>query len=332
MEMKRVLLIEDEAGLRRNLAVSLKQENFEIEPCENGVKGLERLETLLKNGVQIDYVLTDIRLPDIDGMKLLKVIKSKYPGIPVVVMSAYGNDSIQKEIEIEKGDGFIDKPFDNSDLTRIFNNLSKKSAHGRPEISKNLSTKSVSGYAMIKIKNTEDFYSIYQKIYFMDNILYCDATKGEFDLFVLMQAQDYESLVQIIQNKIMKIKGISQVDYMEVTSPVLDEKLSAVVSSVDEILEKDFVSEKGNIVRSSGSVATYVMLEIEKEKFESLYPSLHFCENVVHCDVTRGSYDFVLLIQTESFEEMDRIISEKIRPLDGIIRIKKAPIVKILEM
>ena len=80
---KNVLLIDDEAGLRRSVSVGLMQKGYHTEPCESGMKGLETLETLKKRQMPLECAIVDVRLPDIDGFKLLKVIKSYYPDLPV---------------------------------------------------------------------------------------------------------------------------------------------------------------------------------------------------------------------------------------------------------
>jgi DNA-binding response OmpR family regulator len=75
---KNVLLIDDEAALRRHVSMGLMQQGYHTEPCENGMKGLETLDTLMKRKMAPECAIVDIRLPDIDGLKLLKVIKSCY--------------------------------------------------------------------------------------------------------------------------------------------------------------------------------------------------------------------------------------------------------------
>ncbi|MGD0232470.1 MAG: response regulator, partial [Syntrophorhabdales bacterium] len=72
---KNVLLIDDEASLRRSVAIGLMQKGYQTEPCENGMKGLNTLETFRKKHISLSCAVVDVRLPDIDGLKLLNVIK-----------------------------------------------------------------------------------------------------------------------------------------------------------------------------------------------------------------------------------------------------------------
>ncbi|HPZ07573.1 MAG TPA: response regulator [Candidatus Eremiobacteraeota bacterium] len=331
---KRILLIDDEPALRRNLTMFLLQENYEVEPCESGLKGLNKLEMYRKTGLSVDCVITDLRLPDIDGIKLLKVIKNKYPQIPVIIISGYGNNNIIKEIETEKGDGYLDKPFTSEELTNLLKKVAEKHFEtitpGKINTEKKSQEKTISAYAMLRFRNSNSLIPAFRELYFMDNILYCDATGGNYDIILLLQGNEMEEIEKIIQ-KIKKLDDLEDIDLMTVKKPVLDENLTHIISSIEEALQKDKL--KGEYIndRKFPGLTSYVLLEIEREKFENLYPALYFSDNVVSCDVTKGKYDIILLLQAQSFEEIRKIISEKIQPLDGVIRIKECPVIKMFD-
>jgi DNA-binding response OmpR family regulator len=79
----RILIIEDEASLRKTLARILQQAGFEVTTAENAEQGLD----YLKN-TAFDLVFTDLRLPGIAGLEALKRIQSTNPNIPVVLFTA----------------------------------------------------------------------------------------------------------------------------------------------------------------------------------------------------------------------------------------------------
>jgi DNA-binding NtrC family response regulator len=118
MNEKKVLLIDDEASLRRSLALGLLQKGYETEPCETGMKGLQALELFKQKQTPLHYVVIDVRLPDIDGIKLLKVIKFNYPELPVVVITGYGSETIAADAKLEKADAYLEKPFTVDELTK----------------------------------------------------------------------------------------------------------------------------------------------------------------------------------------------------------------------
>ena len=74
---------------------------------------------------------------------------------------------------------------------------------------------------------------------------------------------------------------------------------------------------------------SYVLLEIENEKFDIVYPPLRLQENIVFCDYTTGKYNLILFVYGTDFHHIDEIIEQKISSLDGVLRIKECPVVKI---
>ena len=116
---KNVLLIDDEASLRRHVTLGLMQKGYYTEPCENGMKGLETLQMFKTKRTPLDCAIVDIRLPDIDGIKLLKVIKLNYPGLPVIIITGHGDQAIEEEVKAQNADGYLEKPFTMEELTEL---------------------------------------------------------------------------------------------------------------------------------------------------------------------------------------------------------------------
>lgn len=90
--MKTVLIIDDEEKLRHLLSRIISLEGYEVQEAATIKAGLKKLES-----AEFDVVLSDVKLPDGTGVDLVKEIKSKYPFIEVILMTAYGNipDGIQ---------------------------------------------------------------------------------------------------------------------------------------------------------------------------------------------------------------------------------------------
>jgi CheY-like chemotaxis protein len=316
--------------------MGLLQKGYETEPCENGMKGLQALEEFKKKKTPPQYVVIDVRLPDIDGIKLLKVIKFTYPELPVVVITGYGTDTTAADAKSEKADAYLEKPFTVDELTKIFAEIPQKIAEtavAEKESPEPGEEKSVSAYVLLNFFDSANLSEVYQDMYFMDHVLYCDAIKGEFDMALLLQAAKMSELHALIDDKIKKLPGVKDICFMPVESPLLSESANSIIGTVDKALGR----EKGNSesttnVNFSKSASSYVFLEIEKEKLESIYPTLYMNDQVVSCDNIKGKYDIVLLMQGASFAEIDRNIQNKIMPLDGVLRIKESPIIKLFEM
>ncbi len=120
--MKKTVLIVDDEQSARDLCVEiLKSSNFETEVAESAVRAL----AILESG-QIDIVLTDVRMPGMNGIELLKIIKQKYPETDVVIMTGYGTiPSAVAAIQLGAYD-YLAKPFAVEELHQVFKRLVEK--------------------------------------------------------------------------------------------------------------------------------------------------------------------------------------------------------------
>lgn len=105
--MTRVLIVDDERKMRRVLQILLEQIGLESVAAENGEEALERFAA-----ESIDLVLTDLKMPGIDGIELLKRIREQEADVPVIVLTAHG--TVQTAVEAMKHGAFdyVLKPFD----------------------------------------------------------------------------------------------------------------------------------------------------------------------------------------------------------------------------
>jgi two-component system NtrC family response regulator len=108
-----ILVVEDDAAMRQSCAKLFRLEGYRV--VEAG-SGPEALDQIARRG-DINIVLTDLKMPGMDGMVLLKEIKSMDQAIKVVVMTGYG--SIQNAVEAMKHGAadYITKPFDTNELS-----------------------------------------------------------------------------------------------------------------------------------------------------------------------------------------------------------------------
>ena len=106
MTVEKILIIDDEALVRNFLSETLKRKNFEVTAAENGMKALQ----CLKENTY-DLVITDMRMPDLSGLDIIKKVKAISPTTIVVVITAFG--SIENAVEAMRLGAFnyLIKPF-----------------------------------------------------------------------------------------------------------------------------------------------------------------------------------------------------------------------------
>ncbi|AKT41895.1 sigma-54-dependent transcriptional regulator [Chondromyces crocatus] len=113
-EKKQILVVDDEANLRRVLAAQLSRDGYEVHTAEDGEEGIAFLKEH-----HIDLVLTDLRMPKVDGMDLLRASLRDDPSRPVVMITAYG--TVDNAVEALKTGAFdyITKPADQAEVRMV---------------------------------------------------------------------------------------------------------------------------------------------------------------------------------------------------------------------
>ena len=104
----RVLLVEDEDGVRSFAVRALRSRGFEVFEATNGAEALDLLET---SEIKPDIVVSDVVMPEIDGPTLLKTLRKTHPDLKFVFMSGYPNDAFRAGLDSEEKFGFLPKPF-----------------------------------------------------------------------------------------------------------------------------------------------------------------------------------------------------------------------------
>jgi YesN/AraC family two-component response regulator len=99
-------------------SLSKDRERYEVMVANDGKEALGLLE-----GNKIDLVITDIRMPDINGLDLLLRIKKEYPQTKVIIMTAYGSSDIRREARQRGSLYYVEKPFEISEIRKIIIDL-----------------------------------------------------------------------------------------------------------------------------------------------------------------------------------------------------------------
>ena len=106
MEQPSILVVDDELLIRDLLYDFFLEQGWDISIAENGQKAIEIL-----NQKKIDLVLTDLKMPEMDGLTLTEHVRDEYPEIPVVIMTGYPSvDSAVTALRQKVAD-YIIKPF-----------------------------------------------------------------------------------------------------------------------------------------------------------------------------------------------------------------------------
>jgi two-component system, NtrC family, response regulator PilR len=107
----RILIVDDERSMREMLEILLRREGYDVAAAENGTAAIALLQER-----PFDMLISDVRMPDVSGIEVLRTAKALNPGIIGIMVTAYGSkESIQEVLRLQAAD-YLDKPFNVEEL------------------------------------------------------------------------------------------------------------------------------------------------------------------------------------------------------------------------
>jgi len=151
-----ILIVDDDRRMAKTLADICRVKGYVAEIAHSGPEALEKLDK-----VSFDCVLSDIRMPRVNGVELYRAIKARQPDLPVVLMTAYSADSLVQEGLEEGAIAALTKPLDIGLLLSFFSFLRKERSvvivDDDPQFCKTLGDiLRVRGFAVIQIADPRD--------------------------------------------------------------------------------------------------------------------------------------------------------------------------------
>ena len=152
-EGPRILIVDDDESIRKVLAAVLEENGYMIDAAEDGKEAIEKTDKNFYN-----LVLVDIRLPDIEGSKLIAMMKETTPRMRKIIITGF--PSLQNAVEaLNKGaDAYIIKPFDMDKVLQTIKDQLKKY-----EEEKKYSQERVTEFIETRVKELQEEKTITQK-------------------------------------------------------------------------------------------------------------------------------------------------------------------------
>ena len=158
MTARRVLIVDDEANMLHMLKTILSKEGYEIDTATNGKEGIEKIE-----GNAFDTILCDLRMPDLDGLSLLKVLKEKQISSTIIMMSAYGTVDLALEAMKCGAYDYISKPFKPDEIILTLKKAEERERLRRENLLLKQEIKKEFGFENIVTKN-EKMLQVFETI------------------------------------------------------------------------------------------------------------------------------------------------------------------------
>lgn len=164
-----------------------------------------------------------------------------------------------------------------------------------------------SGYILMAFEDSKSAQDAYLDFHDTECVVYCEAVHDDYDMVLLVQAEDASEWDHAAK-QFTKTPGAKDVCLLPITR-----------------------TSSNAPVNLTAGASSFVLLDIDKTAEEKVFAALDWNSGVSSCDLVNGKYNAVLLMQGSSFLELDRLIQTRIKPLEGVLRIKEMPIIRGLE-
>lgn len=158
---EKILIVDDELGIRNILKHMLADEGYIIRTAENGYKGLQ-----LTHEFRPDLILMDQKMPGMSGIETTEKIREHYPNQTIIIITAHGAVSFAVEA-IKKGAyDYLEKPFDNDKLLLLirralhFNKVTKELTHLRKSVDEKFAIQNIIGKSKSMLQVIESVKSV----------------------------------------------------------------------------------------------------------------------------------------------------------------------------
>lgn len=157
--MAKVLIVDDEDNIRKILAIQLKRLGHEVLEAPDGPEALEIL-----SDESVQTIVTDLKMPKMDGLELLQRVRKAYPQIPTVMITAHG--TVDTAVEAMKRGAFdyITKPFDHEEFLKVIDRAVRSAEEMSKEFQRSRSFLKQEDKIIGTTQDMEKVYSLIEKV------------------------------------------------------------------------------------------------------------------------------------------------------------------------
>jgi len=130
--MPQILIVDDELNMRVVLSAMLKREGYTVFTAADGLEALDILK-----GETMDVLVTDLKMPRLDGMALLERVVGTYPSLPVIIITAHGTVTTAVDALKKGAFDYITKPFEQEDLKHVIQKAVRTRVYSQADVQLN---------------------------------------------------------------------------------------------------------------------------------------------------------------------------------------------------
>lgn len=313
----RVLVIDDEAEVRRSVSAGLTQAGCSVVACPDGYSAIRELA----RGA-FDYLVAAVFLPDIDGLKIAKAARALHPNLPVAVISGFGDWKLRQAVLAEPNTAYLDKPFKIGQLVQALEKLTPGTKAGAPlpKADEPETDSPARACLLIRVPEHERSLAVFHQLRGMDGVQACEAVVGDVDIILLAQAPSADG-IRAFTEKVRAIPGVEIASASPVERPELDPDVRPFVEACRREAKAG----------PQGETASYLLVDVDPHLIRRVFATILFLDNVVSCDVIAGGARLIALVAGDDAGVPIRRAVERLSRMDGVLRVREARIIQMAD-
>ncbi len=326
----RILVVDNEAAIRRSLSAGLQQEGFTVVACPDGISAIHELSAARRQGAGFDGLVIDIFLPGIDGMTILKGVRNLFPGLPVLMITGFGDEKLKQAVLSEPNTAYLDKPFGIREVVRAMGALSPAPAHPEARAESageaRAAPESTRAYLAIRIAEPDRSLAILTELDGMPGVRSCDAVHGDVDIILRVEAASREDMDALL-GRVRSVRGVQVVS----TSPAEHPRLDPDVDQFIRTCRRGAGPAAPAQAEKHPGAASYLIVDIDRDALQPVFAAVSLLDEVVFCDVIeQGAKLIGMIAAAEAGGEVRKAI-ERLSHIDGVLRVREARIIRMID-
>lgn len=319
--MTQILLVSKGYQVLQEISRIGSEGQFSILESENAFSATELLCDLGKKSEKLGCVIVDEVLPDISGKTFCRMLAVLFPKLPLVLLTAGKKETGEKKEKTSPAARVFTRPFDAPEIRKYLVESALPTitvditpADWKPDFTDE------SSIVFIKLAEGGDAREVLDAIKASCMVYKCSLVKGAYDAAVLIKTAEAGRIEKIV-------KGLGSVkDFFLIPFevPKFSETVGLMAGAYEQIRQDDLDAQKTievNPLERAKFVQSYLVVEIDKTRFEKLFIGAYLMEGISECYPARGLEKIVCLMNSDSFSKIDRKTGKNIKQLNGVLRV-----------
>jgi hypothetical protein len=167
---------------------------------------------------------------------------------------------------------------------------------------------------------------IYNALYQMPGVQRCEAVRGDFDIIILAQAGSQEEIKKL-KESIAAMPGVEIASESEIERPKLDRDVDEFIKIYSDAVK----AQKTSTPAKSPGTTSYIIVDIDKDAIQQIFTTVFFIDEVIFCDVIEDGTKLVGMVTGQGAVGKTPRIIEKLGEIDGVLRVREATVIKLVE-